>query len=148
MGSLYPITETLPGNYMYTVNATDAYNCPAVASINLTYFPQPTVTATSATLCAGQSANLTAGGATSYIWQPGNITGSSYPYSGNTSVNVSVIGTANGCSNSTNASIIVNPNPVASISTGVATGCVPTCMTFTGSGSTNITSYGWTLNGI
>ena len=42
---------------------------------------------------------------------------------------------------------MVYPNPNASISASSANGCVPTCMTFTGSGSTNITSYGWTLNG-
>ncbi|HWY09901.1 MAG TPA: gliding motility-associated C-terminal domain-containing protein, partial [Bacteroidia bacterium] len=86
-------------------------------------------------------------GANTYIWQPGNISGSTYPYNGNTSINVSVVGTANGCSNSANTNIMVNPLPTANISTGATQGCVPTCVTFTGSGSANITSYGWTING-
>ncbi len=146
--SPYSVNETVSGNYMYTVNAVDAYNCPATANINLTFNPQPTVTATSATLCAGQStAQLVASGATTYIWQPGNITGPTYPYSGNTSVNVSVIGTSNGCSNSANAAIIVNPTPNTNITVSNAKGCVPSCVTFSAGGASNITSYGWILNG-
>ena len=143
----YSVNEIIAGNYMYTVNATDAFNCPASNFINLTFFPQPTVTATSATVCAGQTTNLIASGATSYIWQPGNISGSTYPFSGNTSINVSVIGTANGCSNSANANIMVNPNPNSSINLGNAKGCVPTCVTFSAGGSSSIASYNWILNG-
>ncbi len=144
----YSVNEAIAGNYIYTVNAVDAFNCPATANINLTFNPQPTVTATSATLCAGQSsAQLVASGATTYIWQPGNVTGSTYPYSGNTSVNVSVVGTSNGCSNSANAAIIVNPTPNSSINVSNVKGCVPTCVTFSAGGASNITSYGWILNG-
>jgi gliding motility-associated-like protein len=144
----YTINEALAGNYIYTVNAVDAFNCPATANINLTFFPQPTVTATSATLCAGQSnAQLVASGATSYVWQPGNITGSTYPYSGNTSVNITVVGTSNGCSNTASTSVMVNPTPNTNITVGTAKGCVPTCVTFSAGGASNITSYGWILNG-
>jgi gliding motility-associated-like protein len=145
----YSIIEASAGNYNYVVNAVDAYNCPATANINLTYFAQPTVSATSATLCAGQTGTtLIASGATSYVWQPGNITGSTYPFSGNTSVSVTVVGTSNGCSNSANAVVMVNPNPNASIAVSNITGCVPSCMNFTATGSSNITSYGWMLNGV
>jgi gliding motility-associated-like protein len=144
---LYSVNETLAGNYVYTVNAVDAYNCPATTLINLTFFPQPTVTATSATLCNGGNANLTASGATTYTWQPGNVVGPSYPFSGNTSLNVTVVGSSNGCSNSANASVIVNPNPNASINVSSAIGCVPTCLTFTANSTSVIQSYGWTLNG-
>jgi gliding motility-associated-like protein len=145
--SAYSVNETLAGNYVYTVNATDAFNCQATANINLTFFPQPTVSATSATVCAGQTTNLTASGANTYVWQPGNITGATYPFSGSTSINVTVVGTANGCSNSANANVMVNPNPGSNINLGNAKGCVPTCITFSAAGSSNITSYGWILNG-
>jgi gliding motility-associated-like protein len=145
--SLYSVNEAVSGNYNYVVNATDAFNCPAAANINLTFFPQPTVTATSATVCAGQTTVLTASGANTYVWQPGNITGPTYPFSGNTSVNVSVVGTANGCSNSVNTNVMVNPNPNSSISVGNAKGCVPSCVTFSAGASANIASYNWILNG-
>lgn len=146
--ALYPVNESVSGNYSYTVNALDANNCPASNVVNLTFFPQPTVTATSATLCAGQSTNLTASGAATYTWQPGNVTGGSYPFAGNTSVNVTVIGSMNGCSNSATASISVHPNPNASINTTANKSCAPSCVTFTATGSSNITSYGWLVNGL
>ncbi len=139
--------EPNAGNYMYTMNAVDAYNCPATANINLTFFPLPTVTATSGTICAGQTTSLTASGANTYIWQPGNITGPTYPFSGSTSQNITVIGTANGCSNSANTAVLVNPNPVSTINVGNAKGCVPTCVTFTAGSSSSIQSYNWILNG-
>ncbi len=145
---VYSVNEALSGNYMYVVNAVDAFNCPATANINLTFFPLPNVNASSATICAGQTTSLIATGATSYIWQPGNITGSSYPFSGSTSVNVSVVGTANGCSNTATASVNVNPNPTANINTGTANGCVPTCVEFNAANSSaGIASYNWILNG-
>ncbi len=143
----YAVNETVSGNYIYTVNATDAFNCPATNVINLTFHPQPTVSATSATVCSGQSAALTASGANTYVWQPGNVTGPTYPYNGNTSINVSVVGTSNGCSNSANTNIMVNPNPNSSISLGSAKGCVPACVTFTAGSSPSISSYNWILNG-
>jgi len=145
--SSYSVNEPNSGNFMYTMNATDAYNCPATANINLTFFPLPTVTATSGTICAGQSTAITASGANTYVWQPGNVTGPVYTFNGNTTTNISGIGTANGCSNSANESVMVNPNPTGNINLGNATGCVPACVTFTAGSSSNITNYSWILNG-
>jgi gliding motility-associated-like protein len=145
---VYSVNEALSGNYMYVVNAVDAFNCPATSNINLTFFPLPNVNATSATICSGQTTSLVATGATSYIWQPGNITGATYPFSGSTSINVSVIGTANGCSNTATTTVNVNPNPTANINTGTANGCVPTCVQFNAENSSaGIASYNWILNG-
>ncbi len=142
------VNEALSGNFNYVVNATDVFNCPATANINLTFFPQPTVTATSATICGGQgNAVLTASGANTYTWQPGNIFGSTYQFSGNQSINVTVVGTANGCSNSATTAVYVNPAPTANISTSTANGCVPVCMTFSADNNPNISSYNWVLNG-
>lgn len=145
---LYSVNESLAGSYTYTVNATDASNCPASNMISLTFFPQPTVTATSATVCAGTSTVITASGATNYIWQPGNVSGATYPFSGNTSVNVTVIGTSNGCSNSASANVVVSPIPSANFTTSGDKACAPACVTFNGSGSSGIIAYGWTINGI
>ncbi len=146
--SLYQVNEALSGNYTYVVNATDAFNCAASANINLTFFPQPTVTATGATICGGQGSTvLSASGASTYTWQPGNITGPTYPFSGNQSVIITVVGTSNGCNNTATTAVNVNPMPTANITLGNAKGCVPACVTFTAGGNPNITSYGWILNG-
>lgn len=145
--SAYTANEPNAGNYIYVMNAVDAFNCPANANISLTFFPLPTVTATSATVCVGFTTAITASGANTYVWQPGNITGPVYPFTNSTTQNISVIGTANGCSNTATTTVVVNPNPSASISTGNAKGCVPTCVTFTAGGASNISSYNWILNG-
>jgi gliding motility-associated-like protein len=146
--SAYTANEPNAGNYMYVMNAVDAFNCPATANIGLTFFPLPTVTATSATVCTGYTTAITASGANTYVWQPGNITGSIYPFTSGTTQNISVIGTANGCSNTATTTVFVNPNPSANINLGNATGCVPACVTFTaGNSSSNISSYNWILNG-
>jgi gliding motility-associated-like protein len=145
--SSYNVNEPNSGNYLYVMNAVDAFNCPATANINLTFFPLPNVTATGATICSGQTTALSASGANTYIWQPGNVTGSTYPFANSTTQVISVIGTANGCSNTATTSVIVNPNPVASINTGNAKGCVPACVTFSAGSSSSITAYNWILNG-
>ena len=102
---------------MYTVNATDAFNCAATNFVNLTFFPQPTVTATSATVCAGQTALLNASGANTYVWQPGNLNGSLVNDTPSATTTYSVIGTdVNGCMGSSNTVINVNPLPTPVIS--------------------------------
>ena len=141
------INETNPGSYGYTVTLTDANNCTISANINLTFHPQPTITATSATVCAGQTAVLTAQGGNTYLWQPGNITGSTYTFSAQNNMNVSVTGEANGCSNSANTMIYVNPLPNANITTNISSGCVPMCFNYSSSSTSNITSYSWFVNG-
>lgn len=141
------INETNPGSYGYTVTLTDANNCTISANINLTFHPQPTITATSATVCAGQTAVLTAQGGNTYLWQPGNITGSTYTFSAQNNMNVSVTGEANGCSNSANTMIYVNPLPNANITTNISSGCVPMCFNYSSSSTNNITSYSWLVNG-
>jgi len=145
--SSFVANQSAAGNYLYTMNAVDAYNCPASANISLTFFALPVVSVTSSTICAGQTTAVTASGANTYIWQPGNVTGATYSYTGNNTLNLSVIGTANGCSNSATTAIMVNPNPVSNINLGNAKGCVPTCVTFSAGSSSSITAYNWILNG-
>lgn len=140
------INEALPGNYSYTVTVTDANNCTISNNISLTFHPQPTITAISATVCAGQTAVLTANGGNNYIWQPGNVSGNTFTINPQANTNVSVVGEANGCSNSANATIVVNQLPNATINTSAQNGCVPLCFDYGSSSSSNIVSYSWFVN--
>lgn len=97
----------------YTVNATDAYNCPHSASVTVSVNPNPNVTATvnRAVICKGESIILTAGGASTYSWtnpSSTNATVSITPPADITYV-YNVSGTdANGCSSTASVSVKVN----------------------------------------
>ncbi len=100
----------------YSVTGTDANGCSNTSSTKLTVNPIPTVTLTSdlATICAGETATLTANGATSYVWNnslPATPTQTVTPSSSTT---YSVTGTTSGCSVS--KSIIISVNSIPSIS--------------------------------
>jgi len=58
----------------YTVTATNSFGCTAIDSVTVQVTSAPQITASNDTsLCNGGAANLTATGATSYTWNPGNI---------------------------------------------------------------------------
>lgn len=72
--------------------------------------PIMNTTASNSSICNGQSTTLTASGATSYTWQPGNLSGASIVVSPNTTTTYTVTGTvAGGCTNSSTRVITVSP---------------------------------------
>ncbi len=96
----------------------------------------------SPTICEGQSANLVATGATSYLWSNG-ITTSSQTVSPSTSTTYTVTGLSDCGITTQTATITVNPVPI--VNAGLdTTVCAGTIITLSGSGAT---SYSWT-NGI
>ena len=121
----------------YSVTGTTSAGCSATASGTLTVNPLPTVTATSATICAGETATLTAWGASSYVWSNGATTAS---------ISVAVAGTysvtgisAQGCSATASGTLTVNPAVTASIG-GSLSLCAGQTTTLTASGGT---TYLW-----
>jgi len=96
----------------------------------------------SPTICEGQSANLVATGATSYLWSNG-MTTSSQTVSPSTSTTYTVTGLSD-CGVTTQTSTIT-VNPIPTVNAGLdTTVCAGTIITLSGSGAT---SYSWT-NGI
>ncbi len=95
---------------VYTVTGTDALGCTNTATLMQYVFPTPTVTASSPTVCQGSNFAMTAGGAMSYTWQPGNLPGAVTGVA-NTSTTYTVTGTsALGCTASATGSLVVfNP---------------------------------------
>ncbi len=107
--------------------------------------PQVAVTANSQTICAGQSVNLTATGADTYLWNNGANT-NAISVSPQVSTTYYVVGTnaASGCTASVSQMINVNPSPVVS--------AVATKPTICAGESTNISAFGadsyiWSNNG-
>lgn len=114
------ITATTPGNYALTV--TDNNGCTGNISVQLNNYPlpSPTLPAT-VSICAGDSANITPGNYSNYIWSSGQNSPNIYiATAGTYTVEVT---DANGCKNNDTTILTVNnlPNPVIS---GPATTCV------------------------
>lgn len=109
--------------------------------------PGPSITATAspASICAGASTTLTAGGATTYSWTPGPVSGSSISVSPATTSTYTVTGTGSyGCTASKTVTVTVNPTP-APPARDVYLCPGDAWPTFSaGSGGT---SYSWTYNG-
>jgi hypothetical protein len=119
--------EWLPGNLSgasvsvtpsstttYTCVVTDINGCTNLDTTSVVVNPLPSVTASTNAICAGDTATITASGASTYQWFPGNLTGSSITVSLTTSTTYTVTGTdVNGCSS--NAIVTVNVNPLPQV---------------------------------
>jgi gliding motility-associated-like protein len=87
---------------IYTVTGTNGVGCSSSATVplNVVSVPNISVTATPTLICNGNSSTLTASGANSYSWFPGNLSGSSVFVTPGSTATYTVIGTTGTCSNS------------------------------------------------
>jgi ankyrin repeat protein len=96
-----------------TVTVTDANNCSNTGTVSIVVNPLPTVTASSATVCGGSPAILTAGGtSTSYSWSTGANT-ATVSVSPTVTTTYTVTGTdVNACINSATGTVNAPANPM------------------------------------
>lgn len=130
---------------IYTVTG-ETSGCSNTATVSVdvnTIIPTVTVSASSASVCSGSSATLTAGGATNYTWTSGGTT-SVEVVTPTTLTVYTVTGVTNSCSNTATVSLAVNQSPTVS---AVASQTVLCDDGSTGSSiltaSSNGTSYLW-----
>ncbi len=102
------ITVNTPGNYTITVTLPNGCSSSATVNVSVGATPTPVILGNT-TLCQGQSTTLTANGGSSYVWDNGSM---------NNSITVSQSGVytvtatnAEGCSNTANVTVTVNPLP-------------------------------------
>ncbi|MBI3500900.1 MAG: gliding motility-associated C-terminal domain-containing protein [Bacteroidetes bacterium] len=119
----------------YSVIASNSNNCTASSSVNVAVLSPPVALASSATICNGNSATLTASGGGNYLWSNGN-TSSSIIISPTVSSNYSVIVSAGSCSDTAYSSVTVNPLPSPTIF-GNTTLCLGDAATLTATGGGN-----------
>jgi len=132
----------------YTVTGTTA-GCSSSATSTVTVNPIPLVTVNSPSICPGNTANLTAGGATTYAWSAG-----ASPTAVNTAdaspavtTTYTVTGTSTGCSASATSTVTVVPAVVVTVNS--PTICNGTTANLTAGGATSYTwSAGVTSTGI
>ncbi len=123
---------------VYNVTASNGPACNASASATVNVDPTPTVSATSATICNGQSANLTVSGATSYSWSSGQTT-SNISVNPSSNTTYTVYGTTGNCSDNSVTNVNVNPLPVVAVTaaqTMVCTSDAPVTLVGTPIGGT------------
>lgn len=140
------VTAAPATNTTYTVTGTDANGCvnTAVRSITVNALPTVSATVSSSVLCAGQSATLTATGASSYTWNPGNVTGNPVAFAPTVNTTYSVIGIGtNGCSNTASKTVTVNPLPSVSANTSNSIICGPPYQGTTTLNAGGASTYTW-----
>ncbi len=133
-------TSTQVGVFNYTVTTSGGCG-PEVESGSITINDLPVITSNSATICQGQSANLTAsGGVVSYMWQPGASTNASFTSSIlSTSTSYTVTGKdVNGCSNTFVADVTVTPSLNITV-LGNSSVCIGASNTLTAAGANTYT---------
>lgn len=139
-------TDAPAADAVYSVVITNTNtSCSNSGSVSVTVNPVPTVTASasSPSVCAGTSATLTAGGATSYTWTAGGNTATQVVTPSALSV-YTVTGATAGCSGTATVSVDVTPNPTVTATASQTLLCDDGS---TGSSiltaSTNASSYLW-----
>jgi hypothetical protein len=125
-----------------TSNAGCVTNNPAVATVTVANTLNITITGDN-TICEGQTANLTAGGASTYTWNTGAISSTIAP-SPTTNTSYSVIGASGSCSNTAIVNVTVNTLPTINATTNNTLLCVGQTASLTANGTA--TSYTWNTN--
>ncbi len=108
--SSYIVTPT--ASTTYSVTGTDVNGCTGTAEVVVTVNPLPVITAVldEPVVCEGDSTNLSAGGGNDYLWDQGLGTEALHTVSPSTTTVYAVTGTdLNGCSNTANVTLTINP---------------------------------------
>jgi len=103
--------------------------------------PVLSITASSTSICEGDSTTLTASGASTYSWSGGLGTGASKTVTPSATTTYTVTGTlANGCSSTVSITVTVNPLPTVTASASPAAICSGASSELTASGAN---TYSW-----
>jgi hypothetical protein len=147
-GVIQGVAFSPAGTQTYTVQGTNTTNgCTNTAQVTVTVNSLPTVSAASnQTVCAGTAVTLSGSGAASYTWNNGVNNGVAFtPASTQT---YTVTGTnANGCSNSAQVTVTVNPLPSVNAGPDQSV-CSGTSVTLSGSGAASYTWNNGVNNGV
>lgn len=136
---VYNFDPALAGQGVHSISYTytDGLGC------EHTGFQQVTVgvAVKNTTVCAGQSATLTAVGPSSYTWNPGGATTSSIVVTPSVTTIYTVTGAIVGCSTTNTVSVTVNTiSPTVSVSPSNPSTCLGGTVTLTASGAN---AYSW-----
>lgn len=112
---------SIPGTYIITLIVTNVNGCSDTVSRSITVHPRPIAAAgPSATICEGDSVQLTGSGGGDYSWTPGNVLADSEipnPIAFPTATTTFTLTVTNqfGCTDDDTVTVTVIPNPVLSV---------------------------------
>jgi PKD repeat protein len=132
--ALSPASTTI-----YTVVGSNG-TCTNSSTGTVTVLPGANVNVPNAFICAGSPTLMTATGATTYTWNPGNLTGASQTYSPSSTTVYTVTGSVGTCTNVKTFTITTTTTLNVNISPNNATICVGQTTVLTASGAS---SYTW-----
>ena len=136
------VTVSPSATTIYSITGTSVNGCSSTATYTVQVNPAANViaSATSTTLCTGDSSTLSATGGSTYLWQPGNLTGSTITVSPSASATYSVTGTdVNGCTGASVVSLSVGTTPNLTVNATSSSVCAGISTTLTANGGTGYT---------
>ncbi|WP_317899852.1 T9SS type A sorting domain-containing protein [Aurantibacillus circumpalustris] len=139
-GGLTGLSQNLSPTATTAYTVTGSSNSCAASPLifTITVNTTPTVSVPNATICSGTSTFITASGASSYVWNPGGLTGASQNLNPASTTIYTVTGTTGACTNSLSMSITVNTTPTVSVPNGGICSGSSTLLT-----ASSASSYTW-----
>ncbi len=145
------VTSTVQANTNFTITATNIYNCTTTTVTQVVVHPLPNLSFNQnpVSLCLNSSTNITASGASQYLWSPASglntTTGATVNVSATVNTTYSVTGTTGfGCTATSLLPVSVNPPTSVSATDGAI--CIGGSTILTAS---NAVTYSWTpANGL
>lgn len=136
--------ETIAG--IYTQSFVLASGCDSISNVTLIVNPLPTVFAgNDFAVCEGDQATLNGSGAMFYTWNPASvINGQAFTPTGTATYIVTGVD-INGCVNTDQITVSIEPNPTVSFTADVVEGCAPLTVTFTNTTGGTLTNCLWTM---
>lgn len=146
-----PTVQSTPTTtIVYTViGTTDGCNGTAQAVVVVKQKPTISIQPSVATICENANVDLTASGADTYLWSPPNglssYTSAMVNASPQNTIQYTVIGTTNDCSDSNHVVVNVNPLPVIDIQSDKTEGCEPLVINYSVMSNPAIQTCNWNL---
>lgn len=140
------VTVSPTAGGVYTLTGAGTFHCADTATVALSVYPLPALTATSSnyTVCPGEVFTVTAGGAQTFTWDPGSLTGPIQTYSVTQETTITLSGNSpHGCFGDTTIQIKLKPVPLLGFNTASITCSHLGYGTVTANGGSGSFSYTW-----
>ncbi|MFN8354778.1 MAG: BspA family leucine-rich repeat surface protein [Spirosomataceae bacterium] len=144
-------TTNYSGVYSVTVSSSASCSYTATLSVNVNSNPTASINASTSSICAGSSINLTANGGSTYSWSASgggfsSSTGSPTSWSASNAggYTISVTAVSGSCTATATATATVNSSPSASINASTSSICAGSSINLTANGGS---TYSWSASG-